>query len=252
MPNEKNKMGSKNTSRIVTTILTGITISIVALVLPKLLVPGVVPSLLTTQVLELILALLAIGILGKGRFFEYGFRLPRIAQFSLTAVVKWILIAFAAVAMGALTALVTILSGAGGHPILQQLSLPQIMLFTWVFASIVEEILVRGFIQGHLSPWNETNVKLLLFQVSVPTLVGALFFGVMHTILLLAGADALTTIIIVIFTFSLGLLAGHQRAKSESLIPAIILHTLANIGSVLSGVVYAILTVLITGRPPEI
>jgi membrane protease YdiL (CAAX protease family) len=251
MSNEE-RTDSKNVSRFVTTILTGVAISVVALVLPKLLVPGVVPSLLTTQALELVLALLAIGILGRGRFSGYGFCLPRITRFSLAAVVKWILIALAAVAMGMLATLAATLSGAGGHPTLKQLSLPQMILFTWVFASIVEEILVRGFVQGHLSPWNETNVKLLLFRVSVPTLVGALFFGAMHTVLLLAGADALTTIIIVIFTFSLGLLAGHQRAKSGSLIPAIILHTLANVGGVLGGIVYAILTILITGRPPRI
>jgi membrane protease YdiL (CAAX protease family) len=78
-----------------------------------------------------------------------------------------------------------------------------------------------------------------------------LFFGAMHLVLLLAGADIQTTAIIVIFTFSLGLLAGHQRAKSGSLIPAIVLHALANVGGILGGIVYVLITIVTTGKLPE-
>ena len=126
------------------------------------------------------------------------------------------------------------------------------MLFIWVFSSIIEEILTRGFIQGHLSPLNEVSVRVLLFRVSLPTLIGALFFGAMHIVLLLSGADILTTVIVVVFTFSLGLLAGHQRDKSGSLIPAIILHALANMGAVVGGIVFVLITIVTTGKLPEL
>ena len=244
-------MVSKNGSRIAVTALIGVLIFVVSIVLPKLLVSEKVSSLLTTQGLELVLALLAIGILGKGRFSDYGFRLPRIASFSLWVLVKWVLIALTAMGMGAIATLAISLSGGSGNPVVKQLSFPQIVLFIWVFSSIIEEILTRGFIQGHLSPLNEMSVGMLLFRVSVPTLAGALFFGAMHFALLLSGADILTTVIIVIFTFSLGLLAGHQRAKSGSLIPAIILHALANIGGILGGIVFVLITIVVTGKLPE-
>ena len=244
-------MLSKSGSRIVTTLLVGALIFVVSIVLPKLLVFKGVSSLLTTQGLELVLALLAIGVLGKGRFSDYGFRLPRIASFSLRVLAKWVLIALTAVGMGATATLAVSLSGGSGNPVVKQLSLPQIVLFVWVFSSIIEEILTRGFIQGHLSPLNEVSVGMLVFRVSVPTLAGALFFGAMHFVLLLSGADIPTTVIIVIFTFSLGLLAGHQRAKSGSLLPAIILHALANMGGILGGIVFVLIAIVTTGKLPE-
>ena len=196
------------------------------------------------------LALLAIGILGKGRFSDYGFRLPRIAHFSLWVLVKWVLVALAAMGMGALATLAISLSGGGGNPIVKQLSLPQVVLFIWLFSSVIEEILTRGFIQGHLSPLN--GARLPVLQISVPTLIGALFFGAMHIALLFSGADVPTTVIIVIFTFSLGLLAGHQRDKSQSLVPAVLLHMLANVGGLLGGIVFVLLTVLVTGSLPAL
>jgi len=245
-------MFSKNASRIVTTVLVGVLIFVASIVLPKLLVSQGVSSLLTTQGLELVLALLAIGIVGKGRFSDYGFRLPRIASFSLWVLLKWVLIALAAIGMGAVATLAISLSGSSGSPIVKQLSFPQIVLFIWVFSSIIEEILTRGFIQGHLSPLNEVSVRVLLFRVSLPTLIGALFFGAMHIVLLLSGADILTTVIVVVFTFSLGLLAGHQRDKSGSLIPAIILHALANMGAVVGGIVFVLITIVTTGKLPEL
>jgi membrane protease YdiL (CAAX protease family) len=245
-------MLSKNAARIVTTVLVGLLIFVASIVLPKLLMPQGVPSLLTTQGLELVLALLAIGILGRGRFSDYGFRLPRIASFSLRVLVKWGLMALAAMGMGALATLAISLSGGNGHPIVKQLSFPQVVLIIWVFSSIIEEIFTRGFIQGHLSPLNEVNARLLLFRVSLPTFIGALFFGAMHLSLLFSGADLLTTVFIVLFTFSLGLLAGHQRDKTGSLIPAIMLHALANMGAVLGGIVFVLITIVTTGKLPEL
>ena len=109
-------MFSKNASRIVTTVLVGVLIFVASIVLPKLLVSQGVSSLLTTQGLELVLALLAIGIVGKGRFSDYGFRLPRIASFSLWVLLKWVLIALAAIGMGAVATLAISLSGSSGSP----------------------------------------------------------------------------------------------------------------------------------------
>jgi len=219
-----------NIKRVSTTILIGIVIFAVAILIPKLLVTDPIPSLLTTQILELILALLAIGILGKWRFSEYGFRLPKSSGTSSAKPVQWLGISLVALSLGAIATLAIAFTHASGNPLVKQLSLPQIILFVWISSSIIEEIFTRGFIQGHISILNSSSIKFLFFRINIPTLISAAFFGAMHTVLLLSGADLLTTIIIVIFTFSLGLLAGHQRARSQSLIPAVFVHMLANMG----------------------
>ena len=243
-------MISKHASRIAVTVLIGAALFIVAKVLSGLLVAGVVPSLLTHQAVELVLSLLAIGILGKWQFADYGFRLPKVEGFSCGVLVKWGLAALLAIGMGAVATIAIVLTGAGGNPIVKQLSLPQIVLFIWVFSSTIEEIFTRGFIQGHLSPLDEVEVNLLICRVSAPTLVSALFFGAMHLVLFFAGADLTTIVITVIFTFSLGLLAGHYRAKSGSLVPAVLLHMLGNVGGVVGGILVTIATMAITGHLP--
>ncbi len=66
----------------------------------------------------------------------------------------------------------------------------------------------------------------------------------------MSGADLKTIIIILLFTFSLGLLAGHLRSRSGSLLPAIGVHMLANIGGVMGGIVYTVISIMTGGRAP--
>ncbi len=234
-------MTEKESSRILTGLLTATGIFIAAILLPKLVVAGLIPRLLTTQSLELALSLLAIGILGKGQFSAYGFRFPQVAEVSLMTVVRWIPVGLLAIALGALATSAILLTGASGNPLVKQLSFPQMVLFIWIFSSTIEEIFTRGFLLSHLSQGLQGKIKFLFFSISKPVLISALFFGAMHLILPLSGADLTSTVIIFLFTFSLGLLAGSQREKTGSLIPAIGVHMLANIGGMVGGILYFIL-----------
>jgi hypothetical protein len=163
----------------------------------------------------------------------------------------WLPAGLAALALGIVSTLTIAFSGAGGLPLTKQLSILQIIFYTWVVASICEEVFTRGLIQGHLAPYNDKNIKVPFGTINLPTLISALMFGSMHIVVAFSGADIATIIIIIFFTFFLGLIAGHVRARSQSLLPAIIIHFLGNFGGIVGGIIYAVLTFLITGHPPK-
>jgi len=103
--------------------------------------------------------------------------------------------------------------------------------FIWIWASICEEILTRGLIQGFLSPFKNIGIKLFNTMISLPVIVGAIFFGSMHLMLLTMGVELSSVITIVIFSIVLGGIAGYQREITNSLLPAIIVHMCFNIGA---------------------
>ncbi len=243
-------MATQKISRTVVTLIVAIVIAVAALILPKLFITGIIPRLATTQGVELVLSLLAIVVLGKGRFADYGFRLPRRDGSSIDALLRWLPVGLAAMALGAVATGATLITGAGGNPVIKQLSFPQIILFIWIFSSTIEEIFTRGFLQGHLTPAMPGSIRLLFFRIETAAFISAVFFAMMHLSLLVSGVDLKTIVIILLFTFSVGLVAGHQRARTGSLIPAIAVHMLANIGGVIGGVIYMVVLILSGGRPP--
>ncbi len=237
-------MSQSATSRIVSALVVGLFIYIVAILLPKIVVSGVIAPIATTQALELTLSLIAIWILGRARFSDYGFRRPQGDYLKAANMGHIAVAAGAALVLGMAATGTVLITGAGGNPFVKKMSLPQIILFAWVFSSIIEEIFTRGFIQSHIAQATTASIKLVFFRIQIPVLVSALAFAAMHLVLLRSGAGVTTMAIILPFTFSVGLLAGHERSRSDSLIPAIGVHMLANIGGLLGGIIYAIISVL--------
>ncbi len=173
----------------------------VSVMLPKLIFRSGPRSVLITQGIQLSLSLIAIAVFGQGRSADYGFRWPH------NLVNKSLIISVGlAVAAGELSTLSLILLGTSGHPLINSLSVPKIILLVWIFSSIVEEIFTLGFLQGHRGSFEETKV---FGPISKAAFISVLFFSLMHTVLLISGAQIMTTLIIVLFTFTLGLLAGH-------------------------------------------
>ena len=78
----------------------------------------------------------------------------------------------------------------------------------------------------------------------------AILFGSMHLSLLWIGADLWTVAIIVACTSLLGWAAAVARHQSGSLIPAILVHVLFNVGGFIAALIYTIVTVTRTGKPP--
>lgn len=230
--------------KIVIALVTAFTIFIVAIVVPKLFLKGTMHSVIVTQVLELTLSFVAIALLGRGRFREYGFCCPRELDKK-----SFIISIVLATILGAISSLAICLTGAGGHPMLKSLPLPMIILLVWFSSSIVEEIFTRGFLQGHLASFESITV---FGPISLSAFISALFFGVMHLVLILTGADLMTIVIIVVFTFSLGILAADQRTRTFSVIPPIVVHIAGNMGGFMGGVVYVIINIMGTGEIPSL
>jgi len=111
----------------------------------------------------------------------------------------------------------------------------QTVVFVWLYASVSEEILTRGLIQGFLTPLVRYGFSVLGVRISLPVLVSALFFGLMHLVVLTTGVAVLPVIGYVVFASVLGFIAGYHREKTGSLIPAIMVHMFGNIGGYCTG-----------------
>jgi membrane protease YdiL (CAAX protease family) len=226
--------------RIIVSVVLGILVlalsNVVAFVVPE----GWAQT--AVQLSMLILSLGAILVLSRGHLAEYGFQSPRY--------VRWVRLCLAALVVGVGSTLVTVLAGAGEHPLEEETSFLQIVWQVWLLASVSEEVLARGLVQGFLATLNEDRVQAAGVQIRVPALVSALFFAAMHLMLLAQGAGGAFVTIAVVSALLVGLLAGHSRAESGSLLPAVVVHALANVGGVMGGMVIGMVTMAVTGEPP--
>jgi len=180
------------------------------------------PSSFVTHSLMLALSVAAMWLISKGQLDLYGFT-KGAYEFS-PRILLWVLP----------TAVLAIVGAVASHGKVPrsflELTKPQAIVFVWLYASICEEVLTRGLLQTLLnrdakvgavgSPW-----------LSMPVLVSGLFFGAMHIVLVKRlGVGAVPVILL---ATCLGLVAAHYREKTGSLLPAIIIHALFNIGGTL-------------------
>ena len=164
--------GSNTASRVITALLVSVAIFLIAIILPKSLFSSLVPRVATTQGLELVLSLLAIAILGKGRFAEYGFCRPHQIAAPGNGL-HWGIVALFAPLLGIAASLLIVGLGGHGNSLLKSLSLPQVMLFVWLLSSTIEEMFTRGFLQGHLSVLSGKYLRLPGVRLELPVLISA-------------------------------------------------------------------------------
>lgn len=150
----------------------------------------------------------------------------------------WIVIVITGLAAGAITTFVMLLARTGGHPLMKQLSLFEVVLTIWLLSSVSEEFYCRGLIQ----PWIDDGDD--RWWTHPATLASALIFGAMHLTLLSDGADATFVGIIVLATTFLGFLCAVTRRASRSIWTPIATHVAFNVG----GVAGAVVAVLVLGR----
>ena len=168
------------------------------------------------------LSFMIIALLTKGRIRDYGFTR---GKFRLTAgIFLWVIP----------TAILSIIgffvsrSGAEIKPDFDFSPLHSV-IFVWIYASTCEEVFTRGLLQSFLSPLVPYGVNLSQkLRLSLPVLFSGLYFGLMHIVAI----DKMGPPVIIL-TSLLGIVAGYYREKTDSLIPAIIIHALFNIGGML-------------------
>lgn len=223
-------------TRIVLALLMGAVIAIVGISAPGFLgfpIQGWFPSSFVTHTIMLATSLLIMWYLSRGELSSYGFKR---GSFRMTpTILLW----------GIPTSVLSVLqfvasrSGAPTQEILN-LTRGQTILFIWIYASTCEEIFVRGLLQGYLAPLERHKITLVGKQISAPVPLCAIFFGAMHVVLWpRIGPQAIVPMIL---ATGLGLVAGYYREKTGSLLPAIFVHALFNVGGSLPGWVLTSLT----------
>ncbi len=181
------------------------------------------PRGFVTHSVMLALSVAAMWLLSKGRLDLYG--LTKGAYRFSPRILMWVL---PTAALSIVSAVVSPGGQGTGGP--SEFTKLQMVVFVWVYASISEEILTRGLLQTLLS----RNAKVAAAaprRLSMPVLLSGLFFGSMHIGLVKSmGPAAVPVILLAVF---LGLVAARYREKTGSLLPAIIVHALFNIGGML-------------------
>jgi len=194
-----------------------------------------------SQVTFLILSFLLILIFARGDWSVYGLRGVRAGQ-----LVRPVIMAIGvSLFFFVLSAVVMMISGPPdemGGPAMSK-GLVNFVLTVVLLASICEEIFSRGLIQGFLAPLKNMGVKLGKVHISLPVTICGLLFGLGH-LCLWGNMDSRIVILIIISAMVLGFIAGYFREKTDSLVPAIVVHMTFN---VVSGVIPRLLMGAVSG-----
>jgi membrane protease YdiL (CAAX protease family) len=185
----------------------------------------------------------ALGAMAASRrpFAKFGFRRPAPARGHF---MLWGL-ALGAASTGVILALG--LKGMRGR--LAEYGLPGIVLWVWIFSSVVEEVFCRGWFQtlaaaGENDSYSERSRAAVLWSAAL--------FGTMHLTLLFGDIERAAVAIIVLSVTALGYVCATARARTGSLRPAIVAHVMFNVGGFLAGVIYTIAYRIATGHMPRI
>lgn len=220
---------------ISSTLLIGITIFLISFFLYKTTLPFIknyfeFSSYSENIILKsyiLILSILTILILNNGTLKNYGFNTAKNINYTKMSLIS-VGITFGSLVIGGII-FIGILNNVFPTEKTQFLSKPnsliELIITIWIWSSICEEVLVRGLMQSFMS--NLKHIK--VFNLSLPVIISGLFFGSMHLSNLFSGTNVWFVYFTVFLTSIIGILAAFYREKSESLIPPILIHIIANI-----------------------
>lgn len=170
----------------------------------------------------LVVSVLVMAVATRGDLARFGFRAP--SELPVRQIVVW------GLAIGTFSTLIAAAVPGKESAVSKELTLVQTVVFIWFWASVCEEVFVRGLVQTALAPLGDHGLLLAGLRISAPVVIAALFFGLMHLAQVAMGADTEKAMVIVLFAVALGLVAGYYREATGSLVPAIMVHAIANIG----------------------
>jgi membrane protease YdiL (CAAX protease family) len=177
---------------------------------------------------SLLVSLLIIWRISKGKFGDYGFTL-RSRDLKLGPSL-WIGVIMASLlVIPELSQMVR-----GSYKLSYDPTLVNVfgmMSFMWIFPGITEETLYRGLMQTYLMNELDGNVKVLRWNLHKGTIIAAIIFGLIHSFRVFSGETIGTAIITVIYAFMYGLIMGYVYQETRSLAGPIIMHNLADGGA---------------------
>jgi membrane protease YdiL (CAAX protease family) len=190
-----------------------------------------------TQVVLLATSLVLMLVLGGGPA-RYGFQAIQLSKVARPVLVSLVV----GLAVIGLTMLWAVGGGVAGEGAVREASPGgplKMLLSVWILASISEEVFFRGLLMGFLAPLKDWGVRLLTVRVSIPVALCALLFGLGH-LPLVGIVGARMTASIIVSAVVLGLVAGHYREQTGSLLPAIAVHMVFNVaGGIVASVIAA-------------
>ena len=184
-----------------------------------------IPNSFVTHSLMLILSIVVIY--GLRKYVNYKISLPQFKKILKPALFGLLATTIVNISMSIIT---KILGGEiEAHPLMMKMSPLQVFIFVFIYASIAEEILFSGFLMNILKPLKIKGISILKRKISVPVIISAFAFGLAHLILITTGVSVLFLLKIVIFTTTLGLIAGYYQEKYDNNAFAIIVHMSGNL-----------------------
>ena len=101
-------------------------------------------------------------------------------------------------------------------------AIPSILIYAILSTALPEEIFFRGFLLKRVSN---------RFGFAAGNIVQALVFGLLHGVMFFSSVGVIKAIVITLFTGLVGWLMGYvnERIADGSILPSLIIHSLANI-----------------------
>lgn len=182
-------------------------------------------TLLTLSISVFTLSLLTIHIISQGKLEKYGFKkcntLPILKALTTSLILS--------IPLATIASLITVEYTPFRLAKIQQI------IFAWILPSISEETAFRGLIQNYLAQEIKKSISLHKIEISIPSLISALLFALLHIALITTGMPTVNIIIIVLTAIIMSLISGYYMEKSGSLIPSIVTHATFNaIGSIIA------------------
>jgi len=172
------------------------------------------------------LSLAVLAIVAMKKNLNYRISLPKFKSILKPIALGLIVTIVVNVSMGIITKLVGGMNEA--HPLFLKMNPIQVFLFVFVYASLAEEILFRGFLMNLLKPLKSKGITLFNRKISLPVIISAVAFGLGHLILITSGVNSFFLVRVVLFTASLGIVAGYYQEKYDNNAYAIIVHMAGN------------------------
>ena len=192
-----------------------------------------IPNSFGTHSSLLFLSIVAICLLQK--YVKYRISIPKFKTL-LKPIGLGILVSLLSAVVMSIT---LVLSNGSNSPKMptSNLSLIQIIIFVFIYASIAEEMLFRGFLLNILKPLKEKGVSMFKRKISFAVILSALMFGFFHVIPFNSDKTIIYTTGMVIVPILLGIVAGYYQEKYDNNAYAIIVHMSGNLMGVIGTIV---------------
>lgn len=175
-----------------------------------------------------VMLILSIGLIwGLKKHVKYKISLPKFKKtlrpilFGLLgAMVVNIIMSIVEIAMG--------VKNIESHSAHSTLSPLQFFIFIFICTPIAEEVLFRGFLQNILKPLKVKGIKIFKRHISIPVIISAVAFALVHLIIITSGSGSLFVIRTLVLTTTIGLIAGYYQEKYDNNAYAILVHIAVN------------------------